>query len=170
MSAASAAPASAATGTMQFGAVNDAGSSSTLLTSTSESPTLSVRNNGFGSDISQALNCFSAAADGFASSSGGAGGNGVLGLAQNPAKSGVRGDHTNGTGVTGRATTGVGVRGQANGNGGRGAVLQGQAASLQLVASGRTTHPTNGRRGDLFVDASGRLWFCKGATTWRQLA
>jgi len=41
---------------------------------------------------------------------------------------------------------------------------------INLVTSTRATHPTSGRRGDLLVDASGRLWFCKGGTTWKQLA
>jgi hypothetical protein len=136
-----------------------------------ESPTLALRNHhDIPSPISQALNCFSIAADDMASSAGGAGGNGVLGVALDAAKSGVRGDHSNGTGVTGSATTGVGVRGRGTQAGSRGGVLQGQAAALQLVASSRSTHPTSGRRGDLFVDSSGRLWFCKGTTTWRQLA
>ena len=28
----------------------------------------------------------------------------------------------------------------------------------------------HGVRGDLYVDKSGRLWFCKGGSTWKQLA
>ena len=28
----------------------------------------------------------------------------------------------------------------------------------------------SGAIGDLFVDRGGRLWFCKGGTTWKQLA
>ena len=76
---------------------------------------------------------------------------------------------TGGTGVTGQVTSGVGVRGRGTQAGSRGGVFQGQAAAVNLTASTRTTHPTSGRRGDLFVDASGRLWFCKGGTTWKQL-
>ncbi len=142
-----------------FGTTNDSGTSSTVLTSVSDSPTLSVRNIGTES-ISQAINCFSNEADGLASSAGQIGGNGLLGVALNPAKSGVRGEHANGTAVSGRGT----------GASGRGGVFQGQAAAVQLVGSSRATHPSSGRRGDLVVDASGRLWFCKGGTTWRQLA
>jgi hypothetical protein len=51
---------------------------------------------------------------------------------------------------------------------GRGAELTGGPAQLRLLPSSATTHPTTGRRGDLFVDKSGRLWFCKGKTNWRQ--
>jgi hypothetical protein len=165
-------PVAATTGTMQYGANNDAGLSETLLVSTCESPTLVLRNHlsPGGGAISQALNCFSSSADGLASSAGGGGGNGVLGLASNPSKSGVRGDHLTGSGVTGQATSGVGVRGRGTQAGSRGGVFEGQAAALNLVASTRATHPSSGRRGDLLVDASGRLWFCKGGTTWKQLA
>jgi hypothetical protein len=166
-------PASATTGTMQYGStLNDAGISETMLTSICDSPTLALRNNNTNgqSDISQALNCFSAQADGMASSAGLGGGNGVYGFASNRTKSGVRGEHTTGTGVSGAATTGVAVAGKATKAGSRGGTFQGIAAAVQLVASAQATHPKSGRRGDLFVDSSGRLWFCKGTTTWRQLA
>jgi hypothetical protein len=53
---------------------------------------------------------------------------------------------------------------------GRGGVFTGPAAPLQLLASTASTHPTTGKRGDLFVDKTGRLWFCKGATSWKLLA
>jgi hypothetical protein len=33
-----------------------------------------------------------------------------------------------------------------------------------------TSHPGSGAKGDLFVDTSGRLWFCKGGMSWKQLA
>jgi hypothetical protein len=38
------------------------------------------------------------------------------------------------------------------------------------VPSSRSTHPSSGALGDLFLDKSGRLWFCKGGTTWVKLA
>ena len=53
---------------------------------------------------------------------------------------------------------------------GRGGAFSGKQAQVQLLASTATSHPSSGARGDLFVDNSGRLWFCKGGTTWRQLA
>lgn len=61
------------------------------------------------------------------------------------------------------------LRGSAMGSGGRGASFEGDAAQVQLTPA-TTTHPKSGRRGDLFVDKDGKLWFCKGGTTWRQLA
>jgi hypothetical protein len=54
--------------------------------------------------------------------------------------------------------------------GGRGGIFTGGKAQLKLHPSSASTHPTKGQRGDLFVDKSGRLWFCKGGTNWKQLA
>jgi hypothetical protein len=74
-------------------------------------------------------------------------------------------------GVFGSADTdvySVGVRGVSpTGRGGR---FKGKKAQIRLDPSADATHPPSGARGDLFVDASGRLWFCKGGTTWKQLA
>lgn len=54
---------------------------------------------------------------------------------------------------------------------GRGGVFRsGAMAQVRLAPSTELTHPASGKRGDLFVDKSGRLWFCKGGTTWKQLA
>ncbi len=64
--------------------------------------------------------------------------------------------------------TGVGVQGTAAA--GRGGLFSGGAAQVSLVPSTAATHPTSGQVGDLFVDATRRLWFCKGGTTWVQLA
>ncbi|MFN8620633.1 MAG: hypothetical protein U0869_07830 [Chloroflexota bacterium] len=64
--------------------------------------------------------------------------------------------------------TNVGVLGIAEK--GRGGVFQGQAAPVRLVPSTAATHPVNGAPGDLFVDKSGRLWFCKGLDNWVKLA
>jgi hypothetical protein len=75
------------------------------------------------------------------------------------------------TGVLGTAhqyANGAGVRGVAAQ--GRGGVFSGGMAQLRLVPSAATTHPSKGVRGDLFVDNSGRLWFCKGGSSWKQLA
>jgi len=64
---------------------------------------------------------------------------------------------------------GIGVVG-VGGTIGRGGRFRGGAAAVQLQPSTASTHPSSGQAGDLFVDASHRLWFCKGGTTWHQLA
>jgi hypothetical protein len=83
-------------------------------------------------------------------------------------------DSTGGTGVYGSATASsgstIGVRGTAASPKGRGGVFKGGAAQVKLLPSSRTTHPSSGQRGDLFVDTKGRLWYCKGTTNWKQLA
>jgi hypothetical protein len=53
---------------------------------------------------------------------------------------------------------------------GRGVVAKGGVAQIRLVPSGSNTHPASGQAGDLFVDKSDRLWFCKGGSTWVKLA
>ncbi len=88
-------------------------------------------------------------------------GNGVSGYTSGRLASGVTGHSTSSTG-------GIGVSGDAAG--GRGGVFKGGLAQVQLVASSASSHPASGVRGDLFVDKSGRLWFCKGGRTWKQLA
>jgi hypothetical protein len=66
------------------------------------------------------------------------------------------------------AGSGDGVRGlSALGRGGR---FAGKKAQIRLDPSTATTHPGSGLKGDLFVDASPRLWFCKGGTIWVLLA
>lgn len=104
---------------------------------------------------------------------------GVYGTAWNPKGTGVRGQATTGVRGTGAsATGGVGVLGEGNvavrGNGvTRGGVFKGASAQVQLAAGSGSTHPKAGQRGDLYVDNTGRLWFCKvgGSTaTWKQLA
>jgi hypothetical protein len=120
----------------------------------------------------------------------GSGGNGI-GVYGSHAGSGwgVYGASDSGIGVNAIGATGVsgtgdayGVRGENSASGpgvyghsvhGRGGVFGGPKAQIQLQAGTRTTHPTAGARGDLYVDHGGRLWYCKtgGAhATWRQLA
>jgi len=70
-------------------------------------------------------------------------------------------------GVTSGAGASMGLNA---GSKGRGAVIVSNVAHMRLVPSAKTTHPTSGATGDLFVDKSRRLWFCKGGTTWKQLA
>jgi hypothetical protein len=75
------------------------------------------------------------------------------------------------TGVHGYADTdagSVGVRG--NSPTGRGGLFGGKRAQLRLLPSPAATHPASGSLGDLFLDKSKRLWFCKGGTTWKQIA
>ena len=62
----------------------------------------------------------------------------------------------------------VGVRGTSID--GRGGVFKGAVAQLRLVPSGASIHPSFGVRGDQFADKAGRLWFCNGGTSWKQLA
>lgn len=95
---------------------------------------------------------------------------GTVDNASSPAQA-IRGD-TNGTGyaIYGQTT---GNRAALGGNGGstaRGAVLISNVAQLRLQPSTLATRPASGQAGDLFVDASKRLWFCKGGTAWVQLA
>jgi hypothetical protein len=72
------------------------------------------------------------------------------------------------TGVFGEAPSGVGVYGRASN--GRGGQFSGGKAQVRLMPSSAATHPANGALGDLFLDKSGRLWFCKGGKTWKQIA
>jgi len=75
------------------------------------------------------------------------------------------------TGVFGYAdqnASAAGVRGRSPS--GRGGVFAGKLAQLRLQPSGAITHPSSGQLGDFFLDKNKRLWFCKGGTTWKQLA
>ena len=75
------------------------------------------------------------------------------------------------TGVAGHAdidAEAVGVRGSSPT--GRGGVFNGHAAQVRLLPSAAASHPRTGRAGDLFVDASKRLWFCRGGLNWVRLA
>lgn len=81
---------------------------------------------------------------------------------------GVKGQSEAGRGVLGLATSGTGVFGKAAK--GRGVVAAGGKAQVRLVPSASVTHPATGLAGDLFLDKSHRLWFCKGGTNWKQIA
>jgi len=218
-------PAEAATGTMRYGAYNDAGDSVTELFSRGRQ-TLSVQNNS--ADRGAAILAISGGGDAFRAQvlskpgtvgdglnvlmdGGGQGhglhvvksgelGNGVLAFQNSPtsfygAIAGVtkgagpglygRGEGS-GYGVWGQiadaAKTQSAVLGTTEGTGaaiegtsirGRGAVFKGKKAPIRLMPSSTTTKPATGSRGDLFVDSTGRLWYCKtgGSTTgWKQLA
>jgi len=94
---------------------------------------------------------------------------GVSGQGNGPTAKGVEGIGLDGTGVSGLGAI-AGIHGSVNGPSGRGGVFEGGVAQVRLVPSGLTIHPTTGARGDLFLDKSGRLWFCKGGTNWKKLA
>lgn len=98
----------------------------------------------------------------------GTSGNGVTG--NSSTGSGVHGTGKNGLSGTGSGNNSVGVKGSATATGGRGGVLTGNAAQLKLVPGSKSSHPSSGQRGDLYADSKGRLWFCKGGTSWHQLA
>jgi hypothetical protein len=53
---------------------------------------------------------------------------------------------------------------------GRGGAFAGPVAQIRLVPAGAASHPGNGAVGDLFLDGNHRLRFCKGGTTWKQIA
>jgi len=67
------------------------------------------------------------------------------------------------------AGTGSAVYGDGGAHG-RGATLVGNVAQLRLAPGTLGSHPASGNAGDLYVDKTNRLWFCKGATAWHQLA
>lgn len=88
---------------------------------------------------------------------------------------GVHGANSTGIGpaVWADASSAAGNALQATSDGGRGIVSSSKLAQLQLTPGKQTSHPKAGEAGDLFVDKSARLWFCKvgGATaTWKQIA
>jgi hypothetical protein len=98
-------------------------------------------------------------------------GSGAVGISSSNsgAGPGVRGTSGFGTGVAGISSGGAGIVGASTHN--RGGLFSGGPAQVQLVPSKTAkTHPTSGKAGDLFVDKSKRLWFCKGGTNWKQLA
>jgi hypothetical protein len=113
-----------------------------------------------------------------------AGGIGVHG--DSPSGLGVAGNSGSQTGVLGTSVSMTGLQGFA-GSGkppapkgltgvyghspnGRGAQLAGGVAQLRLVPSTSATYPASGLLGDFFLDKSGRLWFCKGGATWKQVS
>ncbi len=100
-------------------------------------------------------------------------GNGVSGSSTK--KTGVTGTSTSGTGASGTSSSGTGVAGSSktgygvHGSGSRGGVFQGSSAQVRLTPANKA-HPHSGSPGDLYVDHSHHLWYCKGGTTWVKLA
>lgn len=95
---------------------------------------------------------------GINSTGSGKSGAGVKGTSVTPGATGVVGEHPG---------DGIGVRGLSGL--GRGGVFEGGAAQVRLLPSALPTHPPAGVKGDLFLDRSGRLWLCRGGTSWVQL-
>ena len=71
-------------------------------------------------------------------------------------------------GISNQGADAVGVRGSSST--GRGAVFKGKVASVRLTPATTANHPASGSAGDLYVDSSNRLWFCRGGATWVRLA
>jgi hypothetical protein len=98
---------------------------------------------------------------------------GVIAVGQGPTGAAVIAEAaSSGPAVTAtNSGSGSGVRGKSTT--GRGGVFSGGPAQLQLVPGPGASHPKDGKRGDLYADNTGRLWFCKksGTTaTWHQIA
>jgi hypothetical protein len=73
-------------------------------------------------------------------------------------------------GVLGIVGSPAGAAVKGAGGPGRGGLFSGRAAQLRLAPASTTSHPASGLPGDLFLDKSHRLWFCKGGVTWVKLA
>lgn len=104
---------------------------------------------------------------------------GVFGVSVSPSggasPAGVVGDSNTNAGVAGFASAASRGGGEFTHTAGGRAGIFGLASSsgkaqIRLKPSSASTHPASGSKGDLFADSSGRLWFCKGSTTWKQLA
>jgi hypothetical protein len=66
--------------------------------------------------------------------------------------------------------TGPAVQGVCSNASGRGGFFQGGDAGAAIRLRPATgSHPSSGLAGDLFVDSSNQLWFCKGGTLWKQV-
>jgi hypothetical protein len=97
-------------------------------------------------------------------------GSGVLGISKGTGNSvfGYKPSNAPGHAVVGvNDNAGLGVNGISAK--GRGGAFAGKAAAVRLVPTTAATHPSSGLGGDLYVDTSKRLWFCKGGTTWVQI-
>ena len=98
-------------------------------------------------------------------------GHGVLGISKGTGNSvhAYKPANSPGHAVVGvNDSSGLGVNGISAK--GRGGAFSGKAAAVRLMPTTTATHPSSGLGGDLYVDTSKRLWFCKGGTVWVQLA
>lgn len=110
---------------------------------------------------------------------------GSVGVEASGDSAGVFGSSNNGVGVQAIGSTAVFAEGddvgveafgpvavEANGTV-RGGVFSGSAAQVSLTPGSQSTHPVSGNQGDLYVDSTGALWFCKvggDTATWTQIA
>lgn len=163
---AGASPAMATSGTMTYGALNNAGSDPTTLTSSSGTHVLRASNTGSGPGLW-----------GSAPSAGGVigsstSGTGVLG--DSWSGSGVVGMSDDSFGVVGTSTTGVGVEGDSDSHYGLvGYSPKGMAA--RFTNGGAAGPPASGKwdRGSVYAPSDGSLWWCVTTGTpgvWRMLA
>ena len=91
--------------------------------------------------------------------SGGIGVHGTTKSDENPAILGQ--NNAGGAGVNGISAAGVG------------GVFEGEEAAIRLIPAKSASHPRKGQVGELMLDASHRLWFCKRGgdpAVWTQLA
>jgi hypothetical protein len=98
---------------------------------------------------------------------------GVVANGEGTAGIGVSANVTGSQAAVRAVSTGSGSGIHATSSDGRGGIFAGSAAQVQLTPGSHSTHPKSGKRGDLYADKSGRLWFCKrsGATaSWHQIA
>jgi hypothetical protein len=170
---------------VEMGVDNDATAGSTGLTSTNSTDTLHISNTGTGEALHVNSTNANSGKNGMSLTQSGRG-HGIYSFIGNTSN-GSRAvfGHTVGFGgalVGGIANTssaasavlggtsgfGAGVEGRSDkGSGGK---FAGKDAQLWLVPSTTGSHPTSGQKGQLFVDSSARLWFCKGGASWKQLA
>jgi hypothetical protein len=76
-----------------------------------------------------------------------------------------------GRALVAKASSNAGAAAISNGAAGPGLVASSTSgAQLRLQASAASNHPRSGVLGDLFLDRTARLWFCKGGTSWKQIA
>lgn len=68
------------------------------------------------------------------------------------------------------SSSGPGVQGSSKK--GRGGVFSGAVAQIHLTPGTGSSHPKTGQRGDLYVDKTGRLWYCTHTASrsgWKEL-
>jgi hypothetical protein len=102
----------------------------------------------------------------------GAGWTSVVALKESPgtALAALIVDPGSGSSAVEASTQGGGAGIFAESSKGRGGRFRGNKAQIRLDPSASPNHPRSGAAGDLFVDASKRLWFCRGGTSWVRLA
>lgn len=183
LAAVAAEPAHAASGTMIYGGVNDAGADQTALTSSATNTLLVHNTNTGGTSAIRGYHAGTGWALHGASVGGtavrGEGVHGVFGYASGSGK-GVEGQSVNGWGVNGYSMNATAIRAHAGAEGtgsalsaecdnatGYGIHVQGGKAQLHLQPHAATGAPTAGSHqvGEVFVDQFGRHHLCVAAGT-----